>query len=344
MPIYYLSDLSKTLFFLCVFACTKKSFPTINNQSEVFMKGKIGTFFVAILLATTNFGLNLSAIPAIAQTPENSSAPETQPEATPDNNQPETNTIPQPETNTRPETNTVGKMPAVRIIGLTADNTLVSLGRGNGVVKVKGIDGNLQGIDFRPANGLLYSVTDTDNIYIINPDTGEAKLASKLSASFNGGFQAGFDFNPVPDRLRIDGSNDQNFRTNVDNGQVNVDTALNFAQGDANAGVDPNITAIAYTNSVAGAKSTQLFGIDYDLDTLVIQDPPNNGTLKTVGKLGVNFAPTGGFDIVTDSQGNNTAIAVSGKTLYTIDLSTATAKKILDIPRFNFIGLAVTLK
>lgn len=233
----------------------------------------------------------------------------------------------------------------VSFIGLSANNTLVRFRLDNRrfkSVQVYGIDGNLQGIDFRPANGLLYGVTDTDNIYIIDPETGDAKLVSKLSNSFDGGFQSGFDFNPVPDRLRIVGSNDQNLRTNVDNGAVNVDTATAYDTTDPYANVDPNITAVAYTNSRAGATSTQLFGIDYDLDVLVLQDPPNNGTLKTIGSLGINFAPTGGFDIFTDANGVNTAFAISGSTLYTIDLNTGAAKKVAALPSNGFIGLAVT--
>ncbi|MBF2066105.1 MAG: DUF4394 domain-containing protein [Calothrix sp. C42_A2020_038] len=235
-------------------------------------------------------------------------------------------------------------MRGLNFIGLIPNNTLVRFGsnsRFSKSIQVKGIDGNLQGIDFRPANGLLYGVTDTDNVYIINPDNGEAKLASKLSSSFDGGFQSGFDFNPVPDRLRIVGSNDQNLRANVDNGAVNVDKALSYGSSDPNSGKDPNITAIAYTNSRAGATSTQLFGIDYDLDVLVLQDPPNDGNLKTIGSLGVNFSPIGGFDIVTDASGNNTAFAVSSNTLYIIDLSTGAAKQVGRLPASSFIGFTI---
>lgn len=232
----------------------------------------------------------------------------------------------------------------LNFIGLTPNNTLVRFGLNSRIfkpIRVKGIDGNLQGIDFRPANGLLYGVTDTDNVYIINPDTGDAKLASKLSSSFDGGFQSGFDFNPVPDRLRIVGSNDQNFRTNVDNGAVNVDKTLAYGSSDPNSGKNPNITAIGYTNSRAGATSTQLFGIDYDLDVLVLQDPPNDGNLRTIGSLGINFSPIGGFDIVTDASGANTAFAASDNTLYTIDLSTGAAKKVGNLPSTGFIGLTI---
>lgn len=242
--------------------------------------------------------------------------------------------------------NVTGKWSPLRFIGLTSNNTLVNIDPSGFAfaIQVKGIDGNLQGIDFRPANGLLYGVTDTDKIYTINFSTGRATFVSKLSSSFNGGFQSGFDFNPVPDRLRIVGSNDQNFRTNVDTGAVTLDKPLAYATDDVNATVDPNVTAVGYINSVAGATSTQLFGIDYDLDVLVLQNPPNDGTLRTIGKLGVNFAPISGFDILTNAQGKNTGYALSGSVLYTINLSTGTATKIADVPKGNFIGLAVTSK
>ncbi|MBD2499395.1 DUF4394 domain-containing protein [Anabaena azotica] len=240
--------------------------------------------------------------------------------------------------------NVTGKWPGLRFIGLTSKNTLVNIAPSGyaQVISVKGIDGNLQGIDFRPANGLLYGVTDTDNLYTINYTTGQATFVSKLSSSFDGGFQSGFDFNPVPDRLRIVGSNDQNFRTNVDTGAVTVDQPLAYASDDINAGVNPNISSAAYINSVAGATTTQLYNIDYDLDVLVLQNPPNNGVLRTIGKLGVNFAPTSGFDIFTDAQGNNSAYALSGSVLYSINLSTGAATAIANVPEGTFIGLAVT--
>jgi hypothetical protein len=267
-----------------------------------------------------------TAIQTIAQTPEYTSETQT------DNDEPQTESL---RNNSR--------FSALKFIGLTANNTLVTINpQGfDRTVRVRGIDGNLQAIDFRPANGLLYGLTDTDNLYTINPRNGQATFVSKLSSSFNGGFQSGFDFNPVVDRLRIVGSNDQNFRTNVDTGEVAVDGALAYVSGDVNAGVDPNITASAYENSVAGATATRLFGIDYDLDVLVLQNPPNAGGLQTVGKLGVNFAPIGGFDVFTDAQGNNMAFALSGSALYSIDLSTGAATRIARVST-GFIGLVVT--
>ncbi|MGJ3244521.1 MAG: DUF4394 domain-containing protein [Elainellaceae cyanobacterium] len=163
---------------------------------------------------------------------------------------------------------------------------------------------------------IIRNLNTTDNV---------AAFVSTLSQPFEGGTISGFDFNPVADRLRLVGDNDQNFRINVDTGDVNVDGTLTFANGDRNDGINPNITASAYTNSFAGTTSTELYNIDTLLNTLVLQNPPNDGTLVTVGELGIDFDTLGGFDIVSSSDGTNSAFAVSDATLYSIDLNTGTA-------------------
>jgi hypothetical protein len=236
----------------------------------------------------------------------------------------------------------------VNFIALTTNNSLVRYDSNSRkfkkAIEVKGIDGNLEGIDFRPANGLLYGVTDTDNVYTIDPDTGAATFVSKLSVSFDGGFQSGFDFNPVIDRLRLTGSNDQSFAVNVDTGAVAVGGNLNYPSG-----VDPNITGSAYTNSFAGppspSRTTVLYGIDYDLDVLVTQNPMT-GTLTQVGALGFNLAPISGFDIFSPADGTNAAYALSGSKLYSIDLNTGAATELENVLKEGrddgFIGLAVT--
>lgn len=70
------------------------------------------------------------------------------------------------------------------------------------------------------------------------------------------------------------------------------------------------------------------YDLDAASDTLLVQNPPNNGTLAVVGALGVNAADAIGFDIQA-SAGINTAFATlqaGGVTgLYTIDLATGVA-------------------
>ncbi|NJP10260.1 MAG: DUF4394 domain-containing protein [Leptolyngbyaceae cyanobacterium RU_5_1] len=219
---------------------------------------------------------------------------------------------------------------AAELIGLTSNNMLVSFNSDRPMkarqIKVSGVEGTLIGIDFRPANRMLYGVTDSSKIYTINPMTGMATMVSALNTPFTGGVNAGVDFNPVADRLRLVGSNGQNFRINVETGAVTVDGALAYSEGDRSFGKMAGISAGAYTNSVAGTKATQLFNIDSSMDALVLQNPPNDGKLKTIGMLGTNFGATAGIDIMTDATGMNWAVAVSGPTLYSIDLEKGAAK------------------
>ncbi|MBE9004597.1 DUF4394 domain-containing protein [Fortiea sp. LEGE XX443] len=219
---------------------------------------------------------------------------------------------------------------AASLIGLTDNNNLLFFNSTNPTatttVSVTGIDGLLLGIDRRPANNLIYGLTTTNNIYTIDELTGVASFVSTLSTPFTGGLISGVDFNPVPDRLRVVGGNDQNYRINVDNGATIVDGTLNPG--------NPNVTAVAYTNfDNDPATGTTLYGIDYINDTLVIQNPPNAGTLVEVGSLGVDIDSAAGFDIFTNN-GVNTAFAALtptttfSPTLYSINLTTGAATSI----------------
>ncbi len=250
----------------------------------------------------------------------------------------------------------------VALTGLAGGNTLVFFDSAapssttTRSVTGANLSSALLGIDYRPANGQLYGITNT-GVFAIDPSSGNATLVNPISPSFNGGTISGVDFNPVADALRITGSNGQNLRIAGGGlGTTNVDGILAYATDDRNAGVSPTITASAYTNSFAGAaaptRTTQLFDIDSNLDVLVLQNPPNNGTLVTVGSLGVNFGSVGGFDIFSLGNGVNTAFAAfapNGSTaasLYTIDLGTGAATSLGQIGTgagFNLTGLAAPI-
>lgn len=216
---------------------------------------------------------------------------------------------------------------ALGLVGLSDNNNLVLFDSNNPAsttnVSVTGIDGLLLGIDRRPANDRIYGLTTANKIYTINPFTGAASFVSNLSSAFTGGFVSGVDFNPVPDRLRVVGGNDQNLRINVDTGAVIVDGKLNPG--------NPNITGAAYTNADTDPNTgTTLYDIDYISDTLFIQNPPNDGTLQTVGSLGIDVDSRGGFDIFTQNGVNNaiaalTPTSASGSNLYNINLTTGAA-------------------
>ncbi|NJK39798.1 MAG: DUF4394 domain-containing protein [Oscillatoriales cyanobacterium RM2_1_1] len=237
-----------------------------------------------------------------------------------------------------------------KFFALTDDNTLVSFSPDNlaqiSSTPITGLDGILLGIDVRPANDLIYGLTTANKIYTVDPNSGAATFVSSLNMPFAGGTISGFDFNPVPDRLRLVGDNDQNFRINVDTGEVLNDGTVAFVKdkGDVNETVNPNLTSAAYLNSFSGATATKLFGIDTLLNDLVLQDPANDGTLMTIGDLGINFDTLGGLDILTSATGMNMAFAITNSTLYSIDLATGMATSLGMIgsdPSQNFQGLTI---
>ncbi len=215
------------------------------------------------------------------------------------------------------------------LIALNESNTLVRFDSARPgdvtVTKVTGVNGTLVGIDHRPTNGLLYGVSSANDVYRIDRASGVASLVSTLTVAFDAGPRSGVDFNPQTDRFKLVGGNGQNLRVHVDLGAAAADTPLRYAAQDANAGRRPAIAAAAYTNSVANAPATKLFDIDSALDVLVLQDPPNDGVLATIGPLGADFGPLAGFDIVSEG-GVDRAFAVSESVLYEIDLATGAAR------------------
>ncbi len=148
----------------------------------------------------------------------------------------------------------------------------------------------LRGIDFRPANGVLYALGSTSRIYTVDLTTGVATAVGAPFTPVLNGTSFGFDFNPTVDRIRIVSDTEQNLRVNPNTGAVqNTDGALNPAG---------NIVAAAYTNNFAGATSTTLYDIDSVSDRVVIQAPANDGTLTNLAAtLGFDIGPTVGFDI-----------------------------------------------
>ncbi|HVG33668.1 MAG TPA: DUF4394 domain-containing protein [Pyrinomonadaceae bacterium] len=204
------------------------------------------------------------------------------------------------------------------IYGVTVFNNLISFDRASPTtiysrVAITGVQPGEQilGIDFRPSNGVLYGLGSTSRLYTINTTTGVAtQVGAGQFTPLLSGTAFGFDFNPVADRIRVVSDTDQNLRLDPDTGAVsNTDTTLAFDAGDTHNGANPNIVGSAYTNNVAGATSTTLYGIDQNFDALVRQGSvngtptsPNSGTLFTIGPLGVDTSSFTGFDISVSGE------------------------------------------
>ena len=179
---------------------------------------------------------------------------------------------------------------------------------------------NILGIDFRPANGILYGLGSSSRLYSINTQTGVASQVGASGAFVLSGSSFGFDFNPVPDRIRVVSDTGQNLRLNPNDG------SLAATDGSLNPGT-PNVSGAAYTNSFAGTASTMLYVIDSTTDQLYIQSPPNNGTLTSVGALGLDVTQAISFDIAFPGNIGYAALQVGtgNSSLYTINLGTGAA-------------------
>ncbi|HIQ33895.1 hypothetical protein AYK86_13280 [Acinetobacter venetianus] len=233
--------------------------------------------------------------------------------------------------------------------GLTQNNKLVSFALNNpNMVTEKNITGLLVdekfiGIDYRlrtmtDHSGKLYGLTNKANIYTINTDSGVSTLVSSLKAAMGSSYTTldgtsfAVDFNPAADRLRVISNTGQNLR-------INVDTGDTIKDGDLNGVMNAKVTAAAYTNSFKTSVTglgTELFDLDQMSQMLLKQSPPNDGTLNSIGNLGINLGTDNGFDIAGGDNGYALA-TVSGSTgpsiLYRIDLNSDTT---ITTPRARF--------
>ena len=227
---------------------------------------------------------------------------------------------------------------------LTDNNQLLQLNSQNSSVVQRTVNvTNLQmgerlvAIDFRPATGQLYAVSNGSRLYSVDVASGRAQVqgTTPFTPTINGDVVA-FDFNPTVDRIRLVTNRGQDLRLNPETGTVAaVDGAIN---GVPNA----SISGVAYTNNRAGVTTTTLYDIDPVTDKLYIQNPPNNGTLAEVGALGIDVAGVGSFDIAPN--GDAVAILINNGTqrFYQINLGTGRAEQLGDLPTAtSLVGMAV---
>lgn len=186
-------------------------------------------------------------------------------------------------------------------------------------------------VSYRPVNAMMYGLSNRSRLYTIDPQLGVATVVGDGSA-FTPRLMAqadGFGFNPVSDKIRVHTDVNQNLRLDPTSGAVaGVDAALTFGPDDVNVGQSPTLIATAHTNNVnPKPASTMLYAIDSTRDLLVRLPNPNDGKVETIGELGFDVDPAGGFDI--SRQGIPYAsLHVGAETgLYTIDLGTGAATK-----------------
>jgi hypothetical protein len=187
-------------------------------------------------------------------------------------------------------------------VGLTQDQRLVLFrtenpARWRDVGPITGFAGDtrLVGMDYRPANGVLYALGNAGGVYTIDTETAVATLRVNLTAAL-AGTNFDVDFNPAVDRMRVVSDSGQNLRVNVDTGATTVDPDLN--NGAAPPALVSGVSGAAYTNNDADpSTNTTLFDVNAAADQVVIQSPANAGAAVATGSLGIDASADVGFDI-----------------------------------------------
>lgn len=238
--------------------------------------------------------------------------------------------------------------------------TVTSIGSFSGIVAGHAV----RSIDFRPANGLLYAISNGTTgatatqaqIYTVNLATAAlTPVGAGLTLAGNTAARIEMDFNPVADRIRIivGGATNLSYRANPDTGALVLqDTALDYAVGDPLAGSGPLVLAAAYSNNVPGALSTTLYAWDYNTDALATVGglggvpSPNAGQMFTVATpapgvfltnlsgIGMDISGASGVLYVThDDPASGTFMS-----LFTRNLSTGAETLVGNYPTGVFIG------
>jgi Domain of unknown function (DUF4394) len=220
------------------------------------------------------------------------------------------------------------------VTGLTSTGTLVCFRAGApekqkvlGTVSGLATDTSLVGIDFRPADGLLYGVGNAGGLYTIDTTTAVATKFAQISVALDG-TKFGVDFNPAANALRIVSDTGQNLRITALSpagmtGTTNVDGALN------NGAVPPVPTTgtvgAAYTNNDALTQTgTTLFDLSA-ANTIGIQSSANSGVVVPTGDFtAIADATDGDLDIRTNLSGKNIGYALivtpTGSRFTSVDL------------------------
>lgn len=234
---------------------------------------------------------------------------------------------------------------AEEVIGLVGSSSIVTFDSAspgtitsNRTITGLGVGVTLTGIDLRPADNQLYSVSTNGTVYRLTL-SGATYTATSLGAisTSPSGNSFGLDFNPTVDRLRMVSDTNQNLRINQTTTPpgVTVDTMITL---DGSSNVD--LLGSGYTNSVFGATTTTLFGIDAFTDALVRSTNPNGGLYTNVGPLGISLGSTDllGFDISGFSGAGFFSV---NNNFYGINLATGSATLIGGLGTQGITGITI---
>lgn len=243
------------------------------------------------------------------------------------------------------------------IFAVTEDNTLIRFEASNptAVQSVGSIDAGgeeVVGLDFRPATGNLFALTDGARLLLIDQNTAEATVVTENIVPDMGmleGERIDIDFNPAANALRIVSDAGENLRigpANLPGGEAGSGPAII----DGQFGYRQGVTAAAYTfpNPPRDRpEGTELFVIDTEEGVLYTQDA-NVGVLSRVGDLGIagSIDMSSGYDIaevgpegssVNEHYAVFTVDGASG--FYGIDPESGNATLLASLPDGTYVGM-----
>lgn len=220
------------------------------------------------------------------------------------------------------------------VVAVTSDGRVITFdtatpGTLTGNQVLSGIVGNVVAIDVRPADNVLYAVTSGARLYRIDVATGVGTAVGSSAFLQGIGTFAGMDFAPAADQIRILNELNRDVRVNPRDGTlvdgdpltpgVQEHPAVAYAAADANFGTDPTLVAVATTPEAV------VYGIDSTLDILVKIGAPGQGTLETVGALGVTVTGAAALDVSASTSSAYAVLTLQSDTvsgLYNVNLAT----------------------
>ncbi len=205
----------------------------------------------------------------------------------------------------------------------------------------------LTGIDIRPTDNQLYSVSASGVVYVLRQAPGAAGYTATSIGSLStapSGQSFGLDFNPTVDRIRFVSDTNQNLRINQTTSPpgTTVDGAITL-----NGSTNIDLVGSAYTNSLFGATTTTLYGLDAFTDALVRSTDANAGTYTNTNLAGTLFSPLGvslsptdrvGFDIFGNT---NAAFFTLNDDFFSVDLNSGVATRIGALGVGGITGISI---
>lgn len=261
------------------------------------------------------------------------------------------------------------RAPQATVFGATTDARLVTFnpatpGTLNSNMPITGLQGgeNIIGFDLRPADQMIYVLTDGMRVYTLNTTTGMAMLNGTLMPTMNDPFTGlnanayGIDFSPAADAIRVVTNAEHNLAVLV-NGGVITQTPITRVNTENNS-PSPDIVANAYNQNYTTQMATRLYNIDMATNALLLQFPAAGGQNATIGTLLTDatttpaFASNATFDIAGGEDGLSiAALQPSGatqSTLYRVNLLTGAATSVGLIGAANsiqpLVGLTIRLQ